>query len=274
MGRGRRVCGARAGLDMSTQLKLLLVFALVTIGVYAPHLRDGFVYQDANYSFTVAPVVVHSLSLLLHLLNGLLLYYIVTCADVPGAGWIAGVFLIHPSNVEAVAYGAAQSELIILGCGLLLVWTMQRRLWLACLLPLLALSFTKVRGWPYLLTNDALAQGITFATWWRWEALAWWGHLGRWFVPMGFSIDHDVVHASVWLGALAVSALLLLPGLLIVLSNDGVVLGAGLWLALVLVPRFLLRVPLSVLNEHHVYGATPALSVLTVYGLTRLLARA
>ncbi len=249
-------------MELSRAVKTLLLFAAITVALYTPHLSDGFVYQDSNLGFTASPYTVHLVSLGLHLVNGLLLYAIAKRADWPGAAWIACLFWLHPLATEAVAYGAAQSELLMLASGLLFVWSLQRRLWIVLVLPILVLSTTKARGLPGALTNDALAQGVSYLRWWQWEATAAWRLMGLWIVPLHLSFDHDTVHVALWLQRLALASLPVVLGGVLWMWRAA--RWPVLWLSLVLVPRFAVRNPLGILNEHHWYPITPALAVLTV----------
>jgi hypothetical protein len=252
-------------MGLSRELIVLVSSACLTLALYGSRLSDGFVYQDANYAYTVSPTVVHGVSLALHLLNGLLLYTLLR----PQYRWasvMVALFWIHPLNVETVAYGAAQSELIILGGLLLIAVSLQYRLWAALLLPVLALTTTKLKAIPQFLLSqesaEVVAHGVSFMQWWQWEATAAWRLFWLWISPIGLSVDHDTVHVAAWL---QIVALVSLPIVLMWIAWQwprarwpvAVIVG-------LLIPRFAIRVPLSILNEHHFYPVTAALSVLTV----------
>lgn len=99
---------------------------LLTVLVYRPALTAPFVYEDRQSlsllgafwwqwvaHLTRAPWAFHLENLLLHLVNGVLLAAI--CRDVWGwrvALMSATVFLLHPLQVESVAYITGQSELV------------------------------------------------------------------------------------------------------------------------------------------------------------------
>jgi tetratricopeptide (TPR) repeat protein len=126
-------------------LAVILVF-----GVYGPSMAGPFVFDDSylpmnvpgfaqqplsSWIGAVRPVLMfsywlnlqlsgfntysyHALNVLLHLINGLLLYLIVRRIVAwtntwSGFAWLAaGVFLLHPMQAESVAYIAGRSELV------------------------------------------------------------------------------------------------------------------------------------------------------------------
>lgn len=245
---------------------VLFCAAVLTIALYAPTLAHPYVYQDDHYAYTVAPSVVHGISLVLHLLNGLLLYLIVREFAWRHAEWIVALFWVHPLNVEAIAYGAAQSEPIILAGVLLAVWCIQQRLWWMTAGPVLVLSATKLKALPSFLAGSesarVVADGVSWLQWWQWEAVACWRLVKLWALPLGLSIDHDSVHvAAAWQWAALVS----LPIAVIAVAWAWPAARWPVcWMVIFLAPRFLVRIPLSILNEHHFYPSTAALAVLTV----------
>lgn len=124
-----------------------------TVAVYAPHVREaGLVYEDANdldtqylpwqgwraelHSAAVKPARVlssavtrlvgfdaprqHAASLALHLLCAVLLWQVaLTWLGPIGAFVTAGVWLLHPVQVDAVAYLSARPDVLVALCVLL-----------------------------------------------------------------------------------------------------------------------------------------------------------
>src|SRR5581483_7010892 len=128
----------------------LAALLLVTVLAYGKTFDAGWVYEDSNAVFqndsvigqapivlirarwlsalshrivwTLAkdrPVVHHTVNLGLHLVNGLLVFAIASVFLVPAAAWLAAaLYLLHPINVESVAYIASRSELLACACAL------------------------------------------------------------------------------------------------------------------------------------------------------------
>jgi protein O-mannosyl-transferase len=123
---------------------LALALVLVTVVAYLPALHNGFIWDDNYYvtanptiksldglrqiwtqlgvrvqqyypvSFTglwieyhlwgLQPFGYHLVNILLHALNAILLWRVLRRLDVPGAGWAAAVFAVHPVTVESAAW--------------------------------------------------------------------------------------------------------------------------------------------------------------------------
>ncbi|HJT91846.1 MAG TPA: hypothetical protein VJ777_07875 [Mycobacterium sp.] len=279
---------------------------------YLPSLSFGFIYEDwrdsasilstdrgltgigqellskpsrslTNLSFwlttqvSVQPWAFHAGNVLLHLLNTTLVYLVGLSVLSPlGAVLAAGVFGLHPLQVEAVAYVSSRSEL--LACAGVLLALLSASLGrvsgavVGCLVAFLAKEsagvawglvplwawFTgaafPVRRW--LLSGIVLVPlGVWYAL--RFASVGWvpetWfgvvGLIGLWLVPVGFTIDHDW---SAYLGF----DLLLLVALVAWVLTDSVtdrrpwLSFALIWTVLALGPRFVL--PLyEGLHEHH-----------------------
>lgn len=216
----------------------------------------------------------HLVNVALHLLNGALIWRFVT-------GWAGvfalGLYLLHPLQVESVAYVSSRSDLLLTTCVLCGVWAVERRSWIgvvsAAALAVLAketgvmalplvVAYAVFRGralpvWLYLVPLPAL----TIVAWkfgdlltldpsytltelvkagWMLSRIAW---------PLGLSIDHDwawitpdvmALAMGTLLAALALVARLQVPRMAFVLA----------WIGLALAPRLL--VPLvEGLHEHH-----------------------
>lgn len=129
----------------------LVALLLLTALVYAPLRRAGFVYEDDHwiaaiqqpialsvppsrslvlktYQWTqrivgIEPALYHLENVALHLVNGALVYALaLTLVSPMAAVAAAGLFLLHPINVEAVAYLTARTDLLSTTGALLAVW--------------------------------------------------------------------------------------------------------------------------------------------------------
>jgi len=127
----RGICGA-------------ILLMLLTVAVYLPALRGGFIWDDDFYvtenqalrsvdglakswtqpglrqqqyyplAFTglwvqyhlwgLRPFGYHLVNVLLHALNAVLLWRVLRRLDVPGSWWAAAIFVLHPVQVESVAW--------------------------------------------------------------------------------------------------------------------------------------------------------------------------
>lgn len=181
--------------------------------------------------------------------------------DVVAVGLSVLAVFIKPNGLET-------------GAVVLLLWWLQgRRMWAVCLggvgLSLVLPRIHAVLTTPTTVWDQATSWGL----WWRWEALGVWRLASLWIWPAHLSVDPDLVHVGVLPGVCAALSLLIL-GLLTIhaLWRDQpptLALVALGWCLVVLLPRFALRVPLSVLNEHHGYALLPAWSMLTVQTAAR-----
>lgn len=151
----------------------------MTALVYGPSLAGGWVLEDARQPvawslalsprrvsswvswatqtlFSAGPGPARSVSLALHLVNGVCVALVARRLVPAGAAVLAmGVFLLHPLNTEAVAYPAMQSELLLTGATLAAMLVAPRSLvgaWGLCALAALAkeagiASFLVVAVW-------------------------------------------------------------------------------------------------------------------------------
>jgi hypothetical protein len=139
-----------------------MLLLLLTAALYLPVRQAGLVYEDANWASAVAsPFSIqmpgrglslltlkwtrddlqqaHAANVGLHLLNGLLVYGV--------AGWLAAiVFLVHPLNVEAVAYLAGRSDVLMTTGVLLAVLGGMRGSWVAIVVGSLLAATSKELG--------------------------------------------------------------------------------------------------------------------------------
>lgn len=216
----------------------------------------------------------HLVSVSLHVLNGLLLWRLVS-------GWAGvfalGLFLLHPLQVESVAYVSSRSDLLLTTCVLLAVLATDRRQWgwalAACLGAVLAkesgvmaipliVAWSVFRGallpiWLYLVPLPALTLvAWKFADLWTVDALytasetvkAWW-LLSRIFVPIGLSIDHDWGWITPDIGLMALGATSIVCAAL-GLGKTPRMAFIATWIALALTPRLLMPL-VEGLHEHH-----------------------
>lgn len=143
---------------VTARLLLLSILIGCTYAAYGPHIRTSkFVYEDAlwehagpagpirrhltraSWDWFRLPTTAHEANLAIHVLNVCLLFLLARRLGLSemGAWMIAGFWLLHSMNVEAVGYAAQRGELIA-GTGVLaacLAATFQR--WWA--LPLIGL---------------------------------------------------------------------------------------------------------------------------------------
>lgn len=137
---------------MFTPHRTTLLLVILTAVLYAPTLGYGFVYEDLNdvqaffRPYDVHDVLVkparsltalsfdanarlfglmnpfgyHAGNVLLHLVNGVLVYRVALAVVAPWpAVMVSAVFLLHPIQVESVAYVSSRSELVSTCCVLL-----------------------------------------------------------------------------------------------------------------------------------------------------------
>lgn len=299
---------------MLTPIRATSVLLVLTALLYSPSLGYGYVYEDLNdfrkwsemdtleawaswawrkpaRSLTalsymagqtlsgLEPWGFHLMSVAWHLLNGVLVAML--AASVVGGGWavplVAGVFLLHPVQVESVAYISAHADLVstaaillallfaerrrlglaFVACGLAVlgketavasfllipVWEVWRgravpKAWIACaVLPPLLL----LDRFPITLDPAWMARTVT-------EAI---GLLSLWIVPLPLTIDHDWSAMRIGIAALVMLALVIgnRPARFALASA-----------AVLLAPR--LFVPqLEGLHEHHLYNISIGLSL-------------
>lgn len=212
-------------------LTRMVILAVVTTSAYASVARNGFVYDDVRLkpglparadislvrpgrwlvsaTWSTDPVRVHLENVGLHLVNGALVGGLAAALGLTSWWIAAGLMWLHPLNSEAVAYGAARTELltalgILIGCvsvasahrwrfigvlaggwlamngkesgvaviGLvgLVAWT-QGRLSRLMVIVAAALSLIALRGLPFLLAINSWAWTEDRLTAWRWLQL-------------------------------------------------------------------------------------------------------
>ena len=191
----------------------LVVCLAVTASLYAPHVRGAaFVYEDLNdinttyrpwqglaveaHDLVVKPARAltsavdrlvgfdpqrqHLVSLGLHLFAGVLVYLVALAVlPEPSALIAAAVFLLAPWQVEAVAYAAARSDVLVTLAVLLGVLAIETdRFWLAglCAVAAVLAKESGIVAW-LLLPAWAMWRGQTWPLGWilGWALVAWAG---------------------------------------------------------------------------------------------------
>ena len=255
------------------------------------------IYRVVGHLTAMSPLAQRGISLSLHLLNGLLLWWIASRLWPPsGALLAAGLFLLHPIQTESVAYIAARSELVM-GLALLLALLVAERGW-----PMLAWVFaasavvSKPAGGLVLLLVPLWAWWRRLPTWtpttyvlwgvacwtpflvalgiWQARPLAWaspemlggtvaaWTRLlALWVLPWGQTIDHDWARVPLRVGVGA--GLLWAGGLCWAVRRRESWWGlVTAWSGLLVLPRAIWQLGEG-LHEHHLYAATIPLSLAT-----------
>lgn len=290
-------------------IRWVVLIALV-VSVYAQTRTAGWVYEDDNMRVSAETVIVprhvpsrelsifvrsrlpdtartaHLCSVGLHVVNGALVG--VLAAELGGAAWIAaGLFWLHPLNVEAVAYAAEQSELMS-AFGLLLAIIAWRRHWwivalfgaaIALLGKETGIMVFPLAGWLWLqdepdwrfssaaylcaLLGLGWAEFVTFPqdvslSAWRWfgvQSVGVWGLARRVVLPLGLTPDPAWWrYGTAWQVVAAISVMV---AALVIWKQRrrGLVLTGCGWALIALAPRLLIRIPLGWLTEHHSYTA-------------------
>jgi len=335
----RGFCDSRSRAERGDAVDLGSVWILgvslaLTVLVYRPVLFHPFVYEDSNWwqyafgaheatsrwlpglaltrDFWVAnPMVMHLESLWVHLLNGLLVFALAVSLRWPLPGAVAGLFLLHPLNSEAVSYASALSQVVWTFWALLAVVAYLRGWWGVMLAGLVEAQRTNPVGlssiglvllawWWYgkaskvqvlrsvgagILLSVGLilfAQGqfnandanpVSWWTWWSWEATATYQMIGKFFVPLSLSVDHGVELTSTlvrWLMLLAFVFTASGPFIAGWRGDRSPKYFAAAWVVLTIVPRFALRMPKSILTEHHFYPAMVGMSLLVTWYLSKI----
>src|SRR5690349_16293459 len=140
-----------AGTSASTRVWAALALVALTVLAYGPAYRAGFIWDDDYYvtenstldsvaglgriwlepgavpqyyplTFTSlwlehqvygdAPTGYHVDNVLLHALNAVLAWLVLTTLGIPGAGLAAAVFALHPVHVESVAWVTERKNLL------------------------------------------------------------------------------------------------------------------------------------------------------------------
>jgi hypothetical protein len=258
-----------------------------------PHGVAMLSYALTTRCWDAGPTVAHAVSVGWHVLNGTLLWLVARrVVAAPAAVVAAGVFWMHPLQVESVAAVAYRSELVAATALLLSLWCMGR----GWLIPAFLCALGAIGGKPVGVMAIALVP--IWATWHRipawtptarvyWlaaafpvlllvldrsQALFWarpddvaqtiaagWALAARIVLPLRLSIDHD------WaaIGPIAsVAAVVLTAGLTAVAwqARARVALVLLAWLAVAWLPRLVWQLGEG-LHEHHLYTPMVAVSV-------------
>lgn len=241
----------------------------------------------------------HAASLVLHLINGSLVAILAeSLLGGWGAILAATVFLWAPIQVETAGYIASRPDLLMTFFFLLALITLRVGAWHwlrvpAVMLCALGACYCKQTGfligpliwlfwpdnvhgrWPVGLGLGGIAMALLANAIYTvtpehlpydgfsnvaYQAAAWWRMVSLVFMPWGLSIDHNIAATPTAVAWLALCALV------------GVVLGALtwlrgtqqsalLWVAAVILPSMLLRMP-EFFNEHKFYSAMIGVSLL------------
>lgn len=302
----------------------LLALAVITLALYARTLGYPLVYEDRNdleafsrpwplsgdvigdalrhptrllrdVSFSISgtdAVGAHAGNVVLHLVNGFLLYRVALWWVPSGvAVFAAGLFWLHPVQVESVAYVSSRADLV---ATLLLLLTVlsRRRIW-CCLLLAVATVLAKETFVAVLLIPLVVGSWdrVHRVLWGVWLAIALpvglyglllfgadpdlrrvgliYTQLARllalWVLPWPLTIEHD--WALITPLVMGITFALVLGWLWFELRRPVPVLGAAVVLiAIFFLPRVF--VPLSEgLHEHHLYAPSLALSLSTAWAL-------
>lgn len=309
---------------MFTPNRATALLVVVTAALYAPSLGYGFVYEDLNdfrtwsqpfalsawletsarsltsLSYAAGQALsgveawgFHLVSILWHLVNGILLAVLSrrVVGDWPSV-IVAGLFLLHPVQVESVAYISSQSELVSTLPLLLALLLVERRWWIpawvACGLAMLGketavAAFLLVPLWaawrglplpyvrwgaacliPGLLVGQRFAGMVAFdPAWMSRMSTEWAGLVSLWVFPSPLSIEHDWSSPRLMVMGLALMALAWAPW-----RWTAVIQAALVWCAVAMLPR--LFVPqLEGLHEHHLYSWSIGLSLAVGVWLVR-----
>lgn len=324
-GRGARLSGAA--------LSAVAVLCL-TLVVYLPVLGAGFVYEDRHYLATMTGAMTpqwnlaawsyqlqtawtgastrafHVGSLIVHLVNGLLVWRVSRRWLTPvGSVAAMAIYLLHPLQVESVAYVAARPDLLSTTLVLLAVWSHEYvALWPLVGVVVYAAASTKASAVvvaPLLAWLDwrdqryrSMAVWLSLSVaglgwiWWQYPHMVSLAHVVPMLryagiqamaivtfavmavIPLGLSVDHDWIGIPMVVGTVACVAFVL--GSLRSLSSRSVGwLGLG-WCCLVLMPRLVVGTvyppdPVEYLNEHQLSLAFVGVSLAMSYIVTERL---
>ncbi len=180
-------------------LLVQLALLALTVGVYSQITQAFFVYEDRNWLAALTgnprPVLnlafwtlqlnvwwsggsalgFHLTNLVLHLINGLLVYAIAR-AVVSEAGALVtmGLFLLHPLQVEAVAYSSGRPDLLSTTFVLVAVWAVTALLEDGAVWRCAAVALVASAGAVLAKSTAIVVVGLLV-----WVAMLW-GPLPRW----------------------------------------------------------------------------------------------
>lgn len=321
----------------------LLAVLLLTAAVYLPIRSNAYVYEDhrvvsesmalsssvlndprqwstlgrdltmysvwipAKIAGSDAAPIQHAVGVAVHLLNGLLLFAVLSAVVTDKRAALLGtaVYLLHPIMFETVGYVASRADLLMQTGMLAALWcvTRNRVRWFALSLALLFALASKQTAvvllpmiWlvPIADKNDqwkarsvtlALAAIIAVAAYHfvvigqpdslpypplaraAYQATAFWRMVSLVIMPYGFSIDHDIGQAPLWVAGLSLWAICFTVYLSAIQYRAGrpwigFCLGAPL---LVILPRLILPWP-EFFNEHQASAFMPCVAMLVAMG--------
>lgn len=290
-----------------------LILAVLTVLAYARVWSVPFVYDDMNWlpvwhvtQWGRLPWIAmtclgggqtfgyHAGILGLHLFNGAILMTLLRrCLSPLSTIAGTGLFLLHPIQVESVAYMSGGMEVLLATYALLALWGASQGHWRGyglSILMLLALALTKASALPLVVVLPFVM--VLLARSWRlgviiggcagvmalfdWPTvavslsemqahlqtltLAVWRYLFMVVYPGGFSIEHDWTQTPNWVAILGMVAMLLV-GYFSFRQQAWSVFVAWLIITALFVPRVFAKFP-PPLMEHHTY--VPFLAIWTL----------
>lgn len=316
-------------------LKAVAVIAL-TLLAYAPVSQSPFLYEDTQTlaakeaalptwadlapgryvtGLTISAdwragngttTAFHRTNLLLHLLNGGLVWALARRLNLGHAAWIAGaIFLLHPLNTQAVSYISGRPDLlatagVLLAClavrvpmtwpsvvgvivaGWIALMTKQSAVAVVALVPLVAWAQgARVPPWSVLVLGAVAACGLPVAVainanadlepvrYVAAQSLAVWTYLGLSVIPIGLSIEHDVIAAPALLHLLALEASIVAIWLAWRYRTAVPALAFAVgWIVCAVAPRLVVRMP-DALAEHQWYLAFVGVSLVAASALSQ-----
>lgn len=314
----------------------LIGLLLVTAALYLPVRDGGLVYEDVNWHqalyrerariyvglpsrslgllslrWTRALTVAHGVNVGLHLVAGTLVYAVAATLATPlVAVGAAGLFLLHPLQIEAVAYLTGRWDLLVTVTILASVWGALHGWWglvavgvaasagakeigvlagplvlltLGCWAPhrlrggwvvgtlLVGLLLLLVPSGGWVtMTPGYGGSGGSRATFAAWQLIGLGRELALVIWPVGFTIDHDPMGLSPLWGLLAIGGAIGGAGWTIWRRSW---LGAWTlgWVLLTLAPRLVVR-SAEFINEHQWYLPMAGLCVGVAATLARIVA--
>lgn len=239
------------------------------------------------------PRAQHVVNLIVHLVNGSLVWLL---AEAVFGDWfvtalVTALFLLHPIQIETVAYVTERTELLaltgilsaclaaargsllgVVAASLLAMTSKETGVIVVGLVPAWLLMTRRISPTGVLLSLAmALAGTLAAPRAWTvihdpylwtgswstagWNAVALNQYFLMVFVPTGLSIEHDWGQGGPWTVALSAAVLTLVAVLPVLLWRINRVLAcAMLWIVVAVLPRFVVRSP-EILSEHQVYTA-------------------
>lgn len=303
----------------------ILALVGLTVWAYSSVWGASFVYEDqawrhatvatvwarralTTWSWTVVQgaVASHGLNLALHLLTACVFWRLAQRIGLTTrlAALVAALWVLHPLNVETVAYAASRAELLstlavvgacwlaargdgwwgVVLCGAAAVWVKESAVVGLALVPLTlwvcghparfvslvsvgvaSLGLVAVGGWTNLVNaGEAPGAMASAGPWLLVQATATVRLLFLSVIPYGMTVDYDYDLVPISVRLVCVLLLVAL-GLVTWQARQERRLAWGLaWILVSVVPRLVIQTPRSYLNEHQ--WSVPLLGVLLTVG--------